>query len=229
MDLSFLVRRLAEEAVPEPGTGRLRLPTERELGATLAVSRGSLREQLSMLETLGFLDRTQGRGSYLQVPDAGFLRLYFDFSRQLDQLTYEQFDAARELLEITVAEAAAELATDDDVAELRGLVDRMVRAAEAGDQGGALEADLEFHRRLFTVVDNPIFNLMRDGLAHVLRGAVVERRRLAAEREPAAAGAPRPSDAVHHEVVDALAARDPDAARAAMRRHFLVWRFATRS
>jgi DNA-binding FadR family transcriptional regulator len=229
MDLSFLVRRLAEEAVPEPGTGRLRLPTERELGATLAVSRGSLREQLSMLETLGFLDRTQGRGSYLQVPDAGFLRLYFDFSRQLDQLTYEQFDAARELLEITVAEAAAELATEEDVAELRGLVDRMVRAAEAGDQGGALEADLEFHRRLFTVVDNPIFNLMRDGLAHVLRGAVVERRRLAAEREPAAAGAPRPSDAVHHEVVDALAARDPDAARSAMRRHFLVWRFATRS
>ena len=123
MDLLFLVRRLAEQAVPEPGTGRLRLPTERDLGASLQVSRGSLREQLSMLEMLGFLDRTQGRGSYLQVPDAGFLRLYFDLSRQLDQLTPEQFDAAREMLEISVAEAAAECATDDDVAELRGLVD----------------------------------------------------------------------------------------------------------
>jgi DNA-binding FadR family transcriptional regulator len=226
MELSFLVRRLAEQAVPEPDTGRLRLPTERELGASLEVSRGSLREQLSMLEMLGFLDRTQGRGSYLQVPDAGFLRLYFDLSRQLDQLTHEQFGAAREMLEISVAEAAAELATDDDVAALRGFVDEMVRAAAAGAQDRALEADLQFHRRLFTVVDNPIFNLMRDGLAHVLRGAVVDRRRLAAEREPAAEG-PRPSDAVHYEVVEALAARDGAAASAAMRRHFAVWRSAT--
>lgn len=222
MDLSFLVRRLAEQAVAEPGTGRLRLPTERELGASLEVSRGSLREQLSMLEMLGFLDRTQGRGSYLQVPDAGFLRLYFDLSHQLDQLTHDQFSAAREMLEISVAEAAAEHATDDDVAELRGLVDEMVR----GDQDRALEADLEFHRRLFTVVDNPIFNLMRDGLAHVLRGVVVDRRRLAVEREPAGDGSPRPSDAVHYEVVEALAARDGPAAGAAMRRHFAVWRSA---
>jgi GntR family transcriptional repressor for pyruvate dehydrogenase complex len=227
MDLSFLVRSLAEQAVPEPGSGRLRLPTERELGASLAVSRGSLREQLSVLELLGFLDRTQGRGSYLQVPDAGFLRLYFDLSRQLGQLTNGQFSAAREMLEISVAEAAAERATDDDVAELRALVDEMVRAAGAGDQDRALEADLEFHRRLFTVVDNPIFTLMRDGLAHVLRGAVVDRRRLAAEREPSADGVPRPSDAVHYEVVEALAARDGAAAAAAMRHHFVVWRSAT--
>jgi GntR family transcriptional repressor for pyruvate dehydrogenase complex len=226
MDLSFLVRRLAEQAVPEPGTGRLRLPTERELGASLQVSRGSLREQLSMLETLGFLDRTQGRGSYLQVPDAGFLRLYFDLSHQLGQLTQEQFSVAREMLEISVAEAAAERATADDVATLRACVDEMVRAAEAGDQDRALEADLAFHRCLFTVADNPIFTLMRDGLAHVLRGAVVDRRRLAAEREPVAEGAPRPSDTVHHEVVDAIAARDGAAAAAAMRRHFVVWRSA---
>jgi GntR family transcriptional repressor for pyruvate dehydrogenase complex len=191
-----------------------------------------------MLEMLGFLDRTQGRGSYLQVPDAGFLRLYFDLSSQLGQLTHEQFSAAREMLEISVAEAAAERVTDADVAELRAFVDEMVRAVDAGDQDRALEADLAFHRRLFTLVDNPIFTLMRDGLAHVLRGAVVDRRRLAAEREPLAdpggwqpAGgvgtASRPTDAVHFEVVEALAARDGAAAGAAMRRHFVVWRSAT--
>jgi GntR family transcriptional repressor for pyruvate dehydrogenase complex len=125
-----------------------------------------------------------------------------------------------------VAEAAAERVTDDDVAELRAYVDEMVRAADAGDQDRALEADLAFHRRLFTVVDNPIFTLMRDGLAHVLRGEVLDRRRLAAEREPLAGGT-RASDAVHLEVVEALAARDGAAAGAAMRRHFVVWRSAT--
>jgi GntR family transcriptional repressor for pyruvate dehydrogenase complex len=227
VDLSFLVRSLAEQAEPEPGTGRLRLPTERDLVATLEISRGSLREQLSMLEMLGFLDRTQGRGSYLQVPDAGFLQLYFDLSRQLEQLTQEQFSSAREMLEISVAGAAAGLATSEDVAELRGLVDEMVRAAEAGEEHRALEADLEFHRRLFTVVDNPIFNLMREGLAHVLRSEVVTRRRLAAEREVTTEGELRPSDAVHYDLVEALAAKDGDAARTAMRRHFSAWRRAT--
>lgn len=227
VDLPFLIRSLAEQAVPEPGTGRLRLPTERDLVTTLEVSRGSLREQLSMLEMLGFLERTQGRGSYLRVPDAGFLQVYFDLSRQLDQLTHQQFASAREMLEISVAEAAAGLATREDVADLRVLVDEMVRAADAGDDHRALEADVEFHRRLFSVVDNPVFNLVRDGLAHVLRGAVVERRQLAAEHEPATAGTPRPSDAVHYEIVDALAAGDGDAARCAMRRHFVVWRTAT--
>lgn len=227
VDLASLIRSLAEQAVAEPGTGRLRLPTERDLVTTLEVSRGSLREQLSMLEMLGFLERTQGRGSYLRVPDAGFLQVYFDLSRQLDQLTHQQFASAREMLEISVAEAAAGLATREDVTDLRGLVDEMVRAADAGDDHRALEADVEFHRRLFSVVDNPVFNLVRDGLAHVLRGAVVERRQLAAEHEPAAAGTPRPSDAVHYEIVDALAAGDGDAARCAMRRHFVVWRTAT--
>ncbi len=226
MDLTFLVRSLAEQAVPEPGTGRLRVPTERELGASLEVSRGSLREQLSTLEMLGFLDRTQGRGSYLQVPDAGFLQMYFDLSRQLGQLTHAQFSSAREMLEISVAEAAAGLATGKDVAELRELVDEMVRSDEAGDEHRALEADLEFHRRLFTVVDNPIYTILREGLAHVLRGSVVERRRLAAERETRTAGTARPSDAVHYEIVDALAAGDGPTAGDAMRRHFVVWRSA---
>ena len=227
VDLSFLIRTLAEQAVPEPGTGRLRLPTERDLVATLEISRGALREQLSTLEMLGFLDRTQGRGSYLRVPDAGFLQLYFDLSRQLDQLSQEQFGSAREMLEISVAEAAAARATPGDVDALRGLVDEMVRAGDAGEDHRALEADLEFHRRLFVVVDNPIFNLVREGLAHVLRSEVVERRRLAAEREAMPPGAIRPSDAVHYEIVDALAARDGDAARTAMRRHFVVWSSAT--
>jgi DNA-binding FadR family transcriptional regulator len=228
VDLSFLIRSLAEQAVPEPGTGRLRLPTERDLVATFQISRGALREQLSMLEMLGFLDRTQGRGSYLRVPDAGFLQLYLDLSRQIGQLSHEQFSSAREMLEITVTEAAAARATPDDVVELRALVDEMVRAADAGEDHRALEADLEFHRRLFVVVDNPIFNLVREGLAHVLRGEVVERRRLAAEREATTPGGIRPTDAVHYEIVEALAAQDGDAARNAMQRHFAVWSSATR-
>lgn len=223
VDLSRLVRSLAAQATPEPRTGRLRLPTERDLVASLEISRGTLREQLSMLEMLGFLDRTQGRGSYLQVPDASFIQLYFDLSSQLGHLTAPQFRTARELLELSVAEAAARWATADDVDELRDLVDRMVDASAAGDEHRAVEADLGFHRRLFRIVDNPIFGIVHDGLSHALHSEVVERRRRAVARTPLEAHRSRVIDTVHYGIVEAVGRRDADGARAAMRRHFEVW------
>lgn len=229
MDLALLVQSLAEQASPEPQTGRLRLPTERELVASLDVSRGALREQLSMLEILGFLDRTQGRGSYLDAPDARFIRLYFDLCRQLGHLSDEQFSSAREMLEVSVAEAAARRATADDVDDLRDLVDQMVQASGDGQDDRALEADLEFHRRLYRVVDNPIFTLLHDGLSHALRSEVVERRRVAVEREPRHAGKTRVIDTVHYGIVEAIAERDGEGARIAMRRHFTVWSSLARS
>ncbi|MBK1783284.1 FadR family transcriptional regulator [Prauserella sp. ASG 168] len=223
VDLSYLVRSLAEQATPEPDTGRLRLPTERELVTSLEISRGTLREQLSMLEMLGFLDRTQGRGSYLGTPDASFFQLYFDLSSQLEHLSSTQFRSAREMLEISVAEATARQATADDVDDLRALVDEMVGASAAGDDDRALEADLEFHRRLFHIVDNPIFSLLHDGLSHVLRSEVVDRRRTAVEREPLTEGKTRVIDTVHYGIVEAVGERDGEGARVAMRRHFDVW------
>ena len=229
LDLAQLVQRLAERAIPEPESGRLRLPTERELVASLDVSRGALREQLSMLEILGFLDRTQGRGSYLNVPDAGFIQLYFDLCQQLGHLTKDQFSSAREMLEVSVADAAARLATADDVDDLRDLVDQMVQASSEGEDDRALEADLEFHRRLYQIVDNPIFTLLHDGLSHALRNEVARRRRIAVEREPLQPGKTRVIDTVHYGIVEAIGERDGDGARVAMRRHFTVWSSLVRS
>lgn len=223
VDLSYLVQKLAAQATPERGSGRLRLPTERELVASLDISRGSLREQLSTLEMLGFLDRTQGRGSYLRVPDATFIQLYFGLSSQLGHLSGPQFRSAREMLELSVAEAAARLASADDVDDLRALVDQMVAASGEGDDERALEADLDFHRRLFLVVDNPVFAILHAGLSHALRDEVMARRRRAAERMPLGPGETRIVDTVHYEIVDAVSERNADGARIAMRHHFEVW------
>ncbi|WNE95240.1 FCD domain-containing protein [Streptomyces luomodiensis] len=221
-----LVQELARLGSSEGQGDRLRLPTERELVERLDISRGALREQLSMLEALGFLDRTQGRGSYLRVPDATFVQLYFDLSEQLGHLRQDQFRSAREMLELSLAEAAARRADADDVDRLRALVDEMVAATADGDDAHALEADLEFHRTLCLIVDNPVFNLLHEALGHVLRSDV-ELRRLAVVRTPLALGETRITDTVHYEIVDALHARDGSAAREAMRRHFTVFSAVT--
>lgn len=221
--LETLVSRLVALAVEEEGSSARRLPPERELGDALGMSRGALREHLAVLERLGFLHRTQGRGTYIDAPGDDFVRSYFTIARELGYLTDSQFAESRVLLEEAVAEAAAARATATDVARLRELVDQMVAATRSGDHEAAFEADVAFHRRLQSMVDNPVLRLIHDGLSHVLRETIrVRRLDAVAVETPDADGVLR-TDSVHYPIVDALEAGDAEAARAAMREHFRNW------
>ncbi|WP_313817763.1 FCD domain-containing protein [Citricoccus sp.] len=221
-DLGGLVEALLDEVTPD-AAGRLKLPPERELGVSLDVSRNMLREQLGTLETLGFVNRTQGRGTFLDAPDAAFTQLYFRLALRLGHITEDQFGQARRMLEQAVVEEAVKTASDRDLERLRTEVDRMVDASAAGDVTTATAADFAFHRYLYRIVDNPVFNFMHDGLSHVLRDVVAERRAQAAEVEQPGPDGRREVDIVHYELVEALEARDVEAARRATRRHFEVW------
>ena len=217
--LELLVGRLLDLSVADE-TGARRLPPERDLGVALDMSRGALRELLSQLENLGFLRRIQGNGTYIEAPDVTFLRTYFTLMAQLDYLSDEQFASAREMLEITIAAAAAESASNEQIAELRSLVDQMIARTAANDPDGALEADLAFHNAMYAIVQNPIFTMLNEGLSHVLRSNMRVRRNLANAIEARNGDGSMNTDAVHYAIVDALAARDPEAARVAMRKHF---------
>jgi len=213
--LELLVAQLIELATIDEATGMRRLPPERELCDALGMSRGTLREQLAVLERLGFLTRRQGRGTYLSNPSYDFVRTFFAIARELGHLTDEEFAESRVLLEEALAEAAARRATADEVAALRAEVDRMVASQAAGDSDDAHEADVAFHRRLQTVVDNSVLQFLHEGLSHVLRNDIAARRLAVAEAHEEAR-----TDSIHYEIVDAIEAGDPAGARSAMRRHF---------
>lgn len=217
--LEDLVERLLALSIPG-AAGSRSLPPERELCAALNVSRGTLREQLATLESLGILRRRQGQGTYIDTPDASFLRTYFTLMRSLGHLSDEQVAGAREMLEQTVAAEAAQRVTDADIDELRSLVEDIVTESIAGNADAALEADFAFHSRLYTIVDNPILTMLNRGLGHVLHENVRLRRAFAARRDAKNPDGSINTDIVHSEIVDALATRSPDRARAAMRKHF---------
>ncbi|GAA5060608.1 FadR/GntR family transcriptional regulator [Nocardia callitridis] len=218
--LESLVVRLIELSAHTEGGAR-RLPPERQLVEKLEISRGALREQLAMLEYLGVLRRRQGHGTYLDVPDASLFRTSFTLMHRLGYLSTAQFVQAREMVEEAIAAQAALEITDDDLIELRAIVDKMVARTAAGDQEGALNADLEFHNYLYETVDNPVFNMMNEGLGTVLRESIRARRCLAVDIEHTDADGAINTDTVHFGIVDALATRDPELARAAMHKHFI--------
>ncbi|WP_240658976.1 FadR/GntR family transcriptional regulator [Microbacterium sp. CPCC 204701] len=215
--LEALVARLRELATLDEDSGRRRLPPERVLGEALGMSRGALREQLAVLERLGFIDRTQGRGTFLASPSYDFVRTYFRIARDLGYLTDTEFSESRLLLEEALAEAAARRATPEQVAQLRGDVDRMVASQSAADFDDAHEADVTFHSRLQGIVDNPVLRFLHEGISHVLRDDIAARRQEVAEGVPEPGGR---TDSIHYDIVDAIATGDAVGARLAMRRHF---------
>lgn len=197
-----------------------RVPTERELSADLGVSRGAVREQLAGLEILGLVRRTQGSGTTVDVPDPSFVRLYFELALRFGHISHEEIARAREVLELATVREAAVRATPEDVGALDALVHAMVGASAADRADDADEADLAFHRRLVVVAANPVLEMVADGLAHVLRALLADRRRLAIARERAAGAREYATDTVHFAVVTAVGKGDPDAAQAAMLEHF---------
>ncbi|MFE7845833.1 FadR/GntR family transcriptional regulator [Microbacterium sp. NPDC057407] len=213
--LDSFVERLLALATVDGDTGARRLPPERELCEALGMSRGALREQLAVIERLGFLHRTQGRGTYLDTPSYGFVRTYFTIARSLGYIADSDVTEARVMVEEAVAEAAARSATEEEIGGLREALDRMYAGERDGDAARIHEADADFHRRLLDIVDNPVLKFLQEGLRRALADDMRARRESAARERAGIA-----FDRSHEDIVEAIVAGDPEAARYAMRRHF---------
>src|SRR5262249_36838390 len=101
----------------------------------------------------------------------------------------------------------------EDLARLRGLVAAMDAAREQADTGRFRDLNAEFHAVLVEAADNGRLKQLYDGLAKELR---LFRLRGLASGEAMAA-----SNREHSDIVEAIAARDPAGAAAAMAHHIL--------
>ncbi len=209
------MRRLATIASVDR-QGRLRLPPERALATQFDMQRSRMREYLATLEHLGFIQRTQGRGTFLQMPNPDFLQLYFDLALQLNYVSVESLESAREMLEREIVQSAAAQVRPNDIAHLRYLGDRIKAPKDIED---GISADYEFHEHLAWMTGNPIIVMLIQGLASVLRQVLFHRRVLVRGNTNAA----EQTNATHDAIIYALEAGDPEAAREAMQRHFQVW------
>jgi GntR family transcriptional repressor for pyruvate dehydrogenase complex len=213
--LTRLLQVITETGAVQPGNHRFRLPTERDLAASLGVPRSLVRERLAALEHLGVVERTQGSGTYVNPPSAEVIRWYFDLALTLGYIGADEIQTTRAMLEREIARQAATVATPNDLAELDRLCQRMTEAASPEER---TTIDHDFHRRLALAARNPVILLIVDGLASVLQRVLARRRALVASMPEAA----QQQDAAHPPIVEAIRARDPERAAAAMDEHFRV-------
>jgi len=183
------------------------LPSQGKLAISLGVSRTVLREAMKHLEAEGLIEIAQGRR--IRVKPAGpqaAMRTLDSMLRRSDA-TLAQLLEVRRPLEGEIAALAAERIQAD---EIRILEETVVELQALQTLERRVEADLLFHRTLAVATRNPVFPLLLDTIAGLLRASRV-----------ASIGTHGVAAAIdgHQEILAAMKARSPKAARDAMLRH----------
>lgn len=184
-----------------------RLPAERELAEKFGVSRVAIREAEIALQAVGRIKIKTGSGAYV-------LDSQSKPENQLPDVSAFELTEARALFEAEAAALAAAQIDDATLAELDRYIQIMATTGPH-DEAGEL-ADRDFHRTVASASGNA-------AITHVIETMW----KLRTELEPVKAvydsvcseelGA-RAKE--HSDILDALRAHDPAAARIAMRKHF---------
>ncbi|MFE0174614.1 FadR/GntR family transcriptional regulator [Streptomyces sp. NPDC059002] len=186
-----------------------KIPAEPLLVEQLAVGRNTVREAVRALVHTGMLEPRQGDGTYVRAnSDFGAA-----VQRRLRRAGALEAYEVRASLERDAARHAATRRTDDDLTALRAALAERDRAWRSGDIAAFIDADVAFHRTVADAAHNSVLAELYGHLSDALR-----------ETLQSVVAAPVP-DSVRHQldaheaIVDAIEARDPQAAEAAVLAH----------
>lgn len=162
---------------------------EVEVAARLEMGRTPVREALKRIQDEGLITHEVGRGLVVT---------------RMDQQEVGELYSMREVLEGAAAAFAARQATDADVANMQAILD---------EGGGAdpVAHNLRFHRAIYSAAHNRY--LIRS-LQSLTETTYLLGRSTLSSPERASR-----SDQEHQAIVDAIRARDPNAAQLAAQRH----------
>jgi DNA-binding FadR family transcriptional regulator len=214
---------VAEELVRMIQLGDLqegdRLPAERDLMQRYGVSRSAVREAIVSLANRGLVMTRLGHRPIVRKLDyeiaidrVGDLVGHLVVDRKG---VWNLFDS-RIFLEAALARWAANHARRDDIEELRAALETNRQAI--GSSSRFDETDAAFHAILYRIPGNPIYPAVHKAYVEWLiqhwrsmkRGADIDQM----------------NHAGHEAIFDAIAARDPDSADEALRRHLVAaWEF----
>ncbi len=172
---------------------------ETRLAREFETSQVPVREALRELEILRFVESEPFRGARVRAVSRAEM--------------VEIFPVRSAIEEVAVRLATVQL--DGDVDELERHLSEMEKAAAVGDRHEQVLSDVEFHRTIIDASGNSILGDVWLSLRVEGRTMITSLRAGIGLEEIAS---------LHEPILAAIRAKDPDAAAAAMRRHFDVLR-----
>lgn len=173
--------------------------SETELSTKYEVSRAVVREAINRLEACHIVERKANVGArVVSLTPTGLVELY----------------QVREALEGMAARLAAKYMTDEEIEQLKALLDHHYQEVKSGESYYQEAGDVDFHYRIVVGSKNQhLIDILIDGLYHLVRMYRVQ----------LGMAGPRVSTAFdeHRHIVQAIANRDEELAEMLMRRHIL--------
>lgn len=142
-----------------------KLPAERELCEQFGVSRAPVRQALSALELNGFIYSRQGEGVYIKSNQPQSDNPKSD--QVLESVSPEDIIDVRMNIEPLIIRFAAERATDEDIQELRSIINKMEEETKAGVY--VPETDEALHYAIAKATHNELFIKFISDIIHSMK------------------------------------------------------------
>jgi DNA-binding FadR family transcriptional regulator len=204
------LKHMIVEGAMKPGSP---MPSERELMTRFGVGRAAIREAMQQLANIGLIEISHGeKARVLELTPHSLMRQVDESARIMLSLSHDSLEhlrSARIFFERGMARAAALKSTDEDLKQLRETLEEQRRSL--GDAEGFIAADMRFHTRIAAISGNPIYTAVSEAMLGWLKTYHGEMLIWTGKEEYTLAE--------HEEIISHLAAKDPDAAEAAMVKH----------
>ena len=190
-------------------------PPERDLAASMQVSRTSVRNAIDKLVNLGLLNQIQGQGTFVSSPENREGNQLSELM-STDEATYADLLEVRMGLECNAAKLAALRATAKDLAAIHDCLEEMAKDLTTTN-AISTAADTAFHMAVAFSSKNPVLlNLTRSFYDFLYIGIKKNLARMK-DNEFAYQEVLEQHRTVYRHIVD----RDPQQAHDAMRSHIL--------
>jgi len=152
-----------------------KLPNERELSASFAVSRHAVREALRSLESIGHLEFRKGAkgGAFVTKSNPQPFTKIMRGMLQIGGISLEQLTEARLAIESAVITTVCKR-EDLDLRALEANVDAAERQTAAGKLREKTALNVEFHLLLADLTENPILIMTMRALMNILLDVIQE-------------------------------------------------------
>lgn len=201
------VRNLILEGRWKPGD---KLPPQDKLAEEFGISRTSMREALYKLSSLGLIKIEHGKGTFISSRSTASMleTLSLLILNETDELNLLE---ARTYLEAGTSSLAAERATEEEIEELRELVQEMKIYLDRDQIDSFSDCDLKFHLKIAGIAKNAVLVKLIETIREML-----QRQQREVHTIPRAV---KSAYIYHEKIMQAVAVRNPTEAQRLMEEH----------
>lgn len=189
------------------------LPTEKELGERLGISRTSIREALRSLEAIGILGAKQGVGRFLREFNYDAILQNLDYNVRMNVRDFREIIEIRIALETSFIAQVTPHVREDTIRALYDIITQMERLVDDGrPEEELIMAHTQFHMKLYENLENTL-------LLHLIQMFSTVQLKLTQANQYHTSDIGEFTK-LHRSIVQAIELRDPSLARERMAHHF---------